>query len=244
MRTKGFGWIGPAVLLSAMLMATSASAYDPYDPNNCNGFIWDDKQAVVVSKVIARPRVNFVKSPYDDDFKAETCPADTAACRKKSYLVAGDLVLTGETRGAFTCVSYHLPQARTQIWTTGWVPGSALTPVAPMPSPKVQDWTGTWSLPAGEITISPGGAGGKLSIEGVMVVPFGRDFNNGVLRANASPEKDTIAFNDDGSLPFEQTECADCRVRMQRIGEWLMVEDNERCGGAAVTFTGLYRRKK
>src|SRR5260370_40002494 len=116
MRNKGFGWIGPAVLLSAVLMATSASAYDPYDPNNCNGVDWDDKRAVVVSKVIARPRVNFVKSSYDDDFKAESSPADTAACRKESYLVTGDRVLTGSTRGAFTFVSYQSPPAAKQSW--------------------------------------------------------------------------------------------------------------------------------
>jgi len=31
---------------------------------------------------------------------------------------------------------------------------------------------------------------------------------------------------------------------MQRIGPWLMVEDNGGCGGAGVSFIGLYRRKK
>jgi hypothetical protein len=30
---------------------------------------------------------------------------------------------------------------------------------------------------------------------------------------------------------------------MQRVGPWLVVEDNGDCGGAGVTFTGLYRRK-
>jgi len=30
---------------------------------------------------------------------------------------------------------------------------------------------------------------------------------------------------------------------MQRIGLWLLVEDNGRCGGWGVTFIGLYRRK-
>jgi hypothetical protein len=30
---------------------------------------------------------------------------------------------------------------------------------------------------------------------------------------------------------------------MQRIGAWLLVTDNGGCGGAGVTFTGLYRRK-
>jgi hypothetical protein len=29
---------------------------------------------------------------------------------------------------------------------------------------------------------------------------------------------------------------------MQRIGQWLMVEDNAQCGGAGVSFTGFYRR--
>jgi hypothetical protein len=30
---------------------------------------------------------------------------------------------------------------------------------------------------------------------------------------------------------------------MQRIAELLVVEDNGRCGGSMVTFTGFYRRK-
>ncbi len=57
------------LLLSAVLLVGPASAYEPYDPANCTGADWDDKRALVVSKVTAKPRVNFVKSPYDDDFK-------------------------------------------------------------------------------------------------------------------------------------------------------------------------------
>ena len=64
MRAEVFG-----LLLSTVLLAGPASAYDPYDPANCNGGVeWDDKRALVVSQVTAKPRVNFVKSPYDDDF--------------------------------------------------------------------------------------------------------------------------------------------------------------------------------
>jgi hypothetical protein len=44
------------------------------DPKNCNGVAWNNEHAMVVAKVTARPRVNFVKSPYDDDFKAAGCP--------------------------------------------------------------------------------------------------------------------------------------------------------------------------
>jgi len=30
---------------------------------------------------------------------------------------------------------------------------------------------------------------------------------------------------------------------MQRVGPWPLVVDNTDCGGAGVTFTGLYHRK-
>src|SRR5947208_2096624 len=121
------------LLLSAVLMAGPASAYDPYDPANCIGRgEWDDKRALVVSKVTAKPRVNFVKSPYDDDFKADSCPAATKACRKQSYLETGDLVLTGPARGEFTCVLYHSPVSNKRSWAIGWLPSAALTPAAPM----------------------------------------------------------------------------------------------------------------
>lgn len=233
--------VGAGLVLATVLMAGPASAYDAYDQHNCNGVGWDDKRALVVLKVIAKPRVNFVKSPYDDDFKAESCPADTKACRKRSYLVAGDLVLTGKTRGAFTCVVYQSPTAKKQIWARGWLPSKALAPVAPMASPKISDWLGTWSQPGGDIEIKQI-AGDKLSVEGEMVVPTANDAHTGEIKAQVTPGKDTTAFVDDGSTPFEK-DGGECRVRMQRIGAWLMVEDNEGCGGAAVTFTGLYRRE-
>jgi hypothetical protein len=232
-----FGRIGPALLLFTVLSAGSASAYDPYDPHNCNGFDWDDNRALVVQKVTAKPRVNFIKSPYDDDFKAEACPADTEACRRKSYLVTGDLVLTGKTLGAFTCIAYQSPRAKKQIWATGWLPSTALTPVAPMASPKISDWLGTWYHPGGGVEITRGD-GGKLHIEGVMVVPAGRDTNNGVFKADVLPQDDIMAFADQDGYGDG------CHMRMQRIGPWLLAEDNGGCGGSGVTFSGLYRRKK
>ena len=35
-----------------------------------------------------------------------------------------------------------------------------------------------------------------------------------------------------------------CRVQIQRIGPWLLIEDNGVCGGSGATFVGLYRRTK
>ncbi len=220
-------------LLSAALIAGSASAYDPYDPKNCNGVDWDDKRRLVVAGVTASPRVNFVKSPYDDDFKAEACPATATSCRKQSFLVTGDLVLAGRTDGDFTCVSYQSPLATTQIWAKGWLPTAALTPVRPKSPTKSSDWIGAWFHPGGGVRIREG-EGGKLGIDAEMTVPTARDFHNGAFRAQVVPQKDAIDFADGEA----------CRVRMQRVGPWLVVEDNGGCGGAGVSFTGLYRRTK
>jgi hypothetical protein len=220
----------------------TAAAYGANAPKNCFGPAWDGEHTMVVAKITASPRVYFIKSPNDDDRKAEACPSAAASCRKSSYLVTGDLVLVGETQGDFTCVSYRMPPAKHRSWTEGWLPSTALTPVAPTPSPKVQDWTGTWDQQHSRVEIKPG-ENGKLHIDGIAVFPTARDFHNGVLNAQATPRKDTIAFAEDGSILFDTPGDGCCRVRMQRIGPWLMVEDNGECGGMGVTFTGLYHRK-
>jgi hypothetical protein len=223
-----------AMIVGTVVLARPASAYDPDDPNNCNGAAWNDEHAMAVAKVTARPRVNFVKSPYDDNFKAEGCPAATASCRKKSFLVPGKLVLVGETRGDFTCVDHVVPHDRKRAWTTGWLPSRALAPVAPMPAPRAKDWIGTW-IPGASIEITDGGEG-KLRIEAVRVIESaGGNTQNGTFSASVMPGTDTLAFGDEGTN--------ECQVRMQRIGPWLLVEDNGGCGGAGVSFLGLYRRK-
>jgi hypothetical protein len=261
MRAAGIG-----LVLGALLSAGAALAYDTYDsrklfdnpiyvspaptggeaaddPRNCIGVEWDDRGAIVVAKVTAGPRVNFIKSPRDDRGKASICPAASGSCREASYLVPGDVVLVGRTQGGFTCVSYQLPKAKGSIWVNGWLPRVALSPLAPQASPATSDWLGTWTHPHGTIEIRQGGLGGRLHIEGLMLEPTAHDFHNGVIDAQTNPKDGTIAFLDDGWMPFE-TKCdSGCRVRMQRVGTWLVVQDNGDCGGVGVTFTGLYRRK-
>jgi hypothetical protein len=222
-------------LLTMLLFAIPASAYDAEDPKNCNGVGWDNKSPWVVARVTAKPRVNFVKSPYDDDFKAKTCPALTDACRRPAYLVTGDLVFVGNTQGPFTCVNFQSPLATKQIWATGWLPSAALSPVTRMSPTRASDWIGNWYHPGGPIEIKRG-ASGKLHVEGGITVPTARDFHNGDFAGEVTLENDMLDFVDgyDGG----------CHVQMQRIGTWLLVGDNGGCGGVGVTFLGLYRRTK
>jgi hypothetical protein len=226
------------LFVTGMPFAAPASAYDAEDPRNCNGVAWDDKLPWVIARVTAKPRVNFVKSPYDDDFKAETCPASTDACRRSAYLVTDDLVFAGRAQGGFTCINYQSPLAKKQVWATGWLPSAALTPVARMSPTRPEDWIGKWFHPGGPIDITPG-KDGKLHVEGGITVPTARDFHNGGFAADVTPQNDMLDFTDDGSNYGDG-----CHVQMQRIGAWLMVGDNGGCGGAGVAFQGLYRRTK
>ncbi len=236
-------WKFIGLVLAALLSATGAQAYDAYDPANCNGADGNDDHALVLSKVTAVPRANFVKSPYDDDFTAANCPAATDACRKSTYLIAGDQVLTGRTRGEFTCVTYQSPTSKKHIWTSGWLPSNALTPVPPMRSPQSADWIGLWDQQQGSIEIKRG-KGETLHISGEMAVKGAQEVHTGVIEADVVPQGDTIAFVDDGTTPFEKRNEGGCWVRMQRVGALLKVEDNGGCGGAGVTFMGLFHRKK
>jgi hypothetical protein len=54
-----------------------------------------------------------------------------------------------------------------------------------------------------------------------------------------------LQFADNGTAPFDQAsaDADDCLIRMQRIADLLVAQDNERCGGVMVTFTGFYRHK-
>jgi hypothetical protein len=216
---------------------TSTSAYDP---RNCAGVDWDDE--AVLARVTAGPRINFIRSPDDDAGKAASCPARGEACRKKTYLVTGDLVLAGRTQGSFTCVSHHAAGRKKPTWITGWLPRAALSPIEPAPSPQASDWLGTWTQPEGSIAITADGIGGRLHIVGDMAVATLRETRTGTIDAQVKPGADRIAFLEDGWLPFE-TKCdSGCRARIRRVGSFLLVQDNGECGGSGVSFTGLYRR--
>jgi hypothetical protein len=229
--------VNRALVFACLACGLGLPALADSDPNVCLGVDFDVKRPLVASRISARSHVNFIKGSDDD----AACPTDREGCRKKAYLVPGDVVLAGRVQGAFTCVSYQSLHTRKQNWTNGWLPTKSLTPVEPMSSPKAADWIGSWSHPGGTISISRGD-GGKLSIEGEHTYPAALNVHSGVIGATVAPMQGMIAFADDGSSPFDKAEEGQCLVRMQRLGVWLLVEDNQQCGGSMVTFTGLYRR--
>jgi hypothetical protein len=225
--------------LSAALLATLVAAEQ--NSGDCLGVGFEVQHPVTIAKIIAdRPQVHFVKSASDD----AACPAEREGCVQPIYLVPGDLLLVGKTRGAYSCVSYQSAADRTQSWSVGWLPSASLTPVQPARALATRDWIGRWTHAGGAITISKGKRG-ALRIRGEHVYPAAQNVHSGVIRAEAKPAQGLLQFADDGSAAFNaaSAEAGNCLVRMQRVAELLVVEDNGHCGGAMVTFTGFYRRK-
>jgi hypothetical protein len=117
---------------------------------------------------------------------------------------------------------------------------------------KSADWLGKWSRVEAGITVTAGAAG-ALRITGDAT--FGTKdpdrvrrgaVNTGAIEGDVTPAGDRLSFaiGDNATLPVNEGGEFGCRVWMRRIGPWLIVDDNNNCGGANVTFRGIYTRRR
>jgi len=236
--------VGAAIALVALAAAMPAAAAESGD---CAGLDFDAKRPVALARISsAAAQAHFVRGGLDD----ASCPADTAACRSRAYLVPGDLVLAGRTAGAYSCVTSQSLRTYGQVPISGWIASAALVPVAAAPALAPADWIGTWSVAGGRITIRPaksGNPGGKpsgtLAIAAEHAYPVAGGVRSTEISAEAAPAGGVLAFADDGATPFDKAPDGSCLFRMQRLDALLVVEDNGQCGDGMVSFTGLYQRK-
>jgi hypothetical protein len=118
-----------------------------------------------------------------------------------------------------------------------------MTPVEPMARPSRSDWLGRWVRPGADIRIAPVGRN-RVTLRGRAVASAPQHGHAGIVSAVAQPSQGLIAFADRGHIPFDKADLdVDCLMRMQRIETLLVVEDNGRCGGALVSFTGFYKKR-
>ncbi|WP_243368355.1 hypothetical protein [Microvirga solisilvae] len=191
------------------------------------------------------PKVHFLKNPLVD----RSCPNMSSACQEKAYLVPGDEVVVIGTKGDYICASYASKQGRV---TKNWLPSANVSIVQDPPPVETKDWVGQWqSGPEQSIEITQADKVGTLSIKGDASWGAGDPervkrgaVNVGSLEGEMKPEDAMLSFGigENGTLPFDQADEADCKVRMQRLGPYLLVKDNKYCGGNNVSFTGVYRR--
>ncbi len=165
---------------------------------------------------------------YKDD---DDCPVGED-CRLKSYLIAGDEVITSKTYGKFTCVWY---QPKKGDETVGWIETDDL--LKRINQPKKGNWVGEWSDASSQISIQPQKQVRTYKIYGTAVWKgLGENVHVG--------EIDFIAFSSNNKMSMGDNDSEyDCRVKMQQLGRFLIVSDNKNCGGVNVSFDGIYQRK-
>jgi hypothetical protein len=111
--------------------------------------------------------------------------------------------------------------------------------------PAASNWIGRWKRNANaEIDIARK-SGGKAEVNGSATWGSGAATRDGGLSALISTARDTqtLAIKTDGQIPFEKAGAYDCAVRLKQLGPYLFAADTQLCGGANVSFTGLYRRR-
>ena len=162
----------------------------------------------------------------------ERCP-DDQACRLKTYVIPGDEVIVSRTSGKFAC-SWFQPRKGNE--TVGWIETESLAWRENMRRPEMRDWLGEWRADGNSIRISKSKEAGQLAIKGEAIWGSGSRAHSGELDYDAKPSGDRMKFGDG-------TDDLDCQVTMQFVGKLLVVGDNLHCGGANVSFSGVYQRK-
>jgi hypothetical protein len=242
--------LAAATGLFAVFLSVSASAEDL----RCYGVPVLAVGEVTPKLAIVSPkgRVRFVSGG-----ERPGCPAASAPCAMGAFVVGGDAVIVSTTAGDYACATFT-GSTLTAVSTSGFLPRAQLA-ASPQETPvnAPAAWAGEWRS-GGEqtITIQPKGDG-RIAIKGDATwggsdperVKRGA-VNAGEIEAEVSIADGAASFamDDDGKTnPFDLKlpDGSDvCRVKLWRLGPYLVAQDNVRCGGMNVSFTGVYRKAK
>lgn len=169
---------------------------------------------------------------YGDD--RDDCPKNKN-CRLKSYLIPTDEVIVSRTYGDFACVWF---QPRTGSETVGWIELAKLEWISAKKIPAPTDWLGDWRFYDNSIRISKSKTRGFFDVKGnAFWKGLGDNIHIGELDHRAKPSENKLKLGE------KETDEYACKVSMQLVGKYLIVADNLNCGGANVSFSGVYRKK-
>jgi hypothetical protein len=115
----------------------------------------------------------------------------------------------------------------------GWLRESDWSRQSTPTRTSASSWTGVWQNSDAKLNIKL--ESGRLHVDGHAIHPGinGPNFGSalfdglpvdGVLRSQGAPD--------------------DCRILLQRVGEFILGQDNGQCGGLNVTFNGVYRFRR
>ncbi|MDH3495028.1 MAG: DUF3298 and DUF4163 domain-containing protein [Acidobacteriota bacterium] len=211
----------------AFRIAESASYIDGSPAKFCRSGRWtvlDTEYKLASVKGRKNTRAYF----YGDE---GSCPFGKD-CKHGAYVVAGDELIVQREYGDFSCVWYQ-PAKGSE--TVGWVRSDQIeTRVDPSRPPR--SWVGDWNHASNQIMIKQSPSE-KLHVYGTAIWQgMGDNVHIGEIDYLDFPDVDVLRVGD-GPGKY------DCRVRLRRLGRYLLVDDNLQCGGVNVSFNGVYVKK-
>ena len=214
---------------ASILLASALPALAHAEDQMCRNGLFTTQQPLGLAKVVGSPRT-YLRSD------TAPCPGETAECRGRTYVVPGDTLLTGATSGRYVCAMYPGRNGG----SAGYVLAEEIAP-QPVPVPSASAWTGQWHNFDDTITLRAKGS--QLVASGDAYWPSANPSlkerpggpNLGEMSGTATPRGNQVVFA--GKDPD------DCRVTLTLLPPFLTVADNLNCGGANVSFTGVYQRR-
>jgi hypothetical protein len=201
----------------------------------------------------------------DDHLKLCDEP-DPLQCSGRKYLISGDIALASKSQGKYRQIDYVRDDG---IWSYGWADTAQLERM-PVERGGSTDWLGRWQTDTKDIVIQSSNSVGYVIARGFGT--YGTDDPERVRRGTISQGdfaakfrifNDRVAFavgyDDDevSGVRFTDREGtkqktiaysagADflCRIKLRRIGNYLIGEDNMKCGGHNFSFRAIYRKMK
>jgi hypothetical protein len=180
------------------------------------------------AQVIGAGRLHFIKD-------GEGCPDETASCQKRSYVMPGDVLLTGVDDDGFTCA--YFPNHARGVW--GWVKSDRLQTLPAFPTPTLADWAGVWTDDNDTVRLRP--QGGQLVAEGTA---FAGTAQPPAGTAPGATMAGVAVLRENFAMLQRRQGRHDCIVSVTLMGDALEVADDGDCGSAKASFDGEYHRAK
>ena len=208
-------------LIFVFLLVSLAFAQDD---KICRESLFTRAEALSLAKITAVPDS---RAYFYNDF--DNCPSlDTDSCREASYLIAGDELVVSKEYEGFSCAWYAGASE-----TVGWLESDRLEPVQIKP-PEHQNWLGHWQYNDNEIYLTELKFSDDFLLEALAI--WQGDGANihiaEVFERIYAPQYHSIQITtEDG-----------CFLQLSIMNDYLAAMDNLKCGGANVSFNGIYKK--
>ncbi|HEX3808940.1 MAG TPA: hypothetical protein VHW02_04505 [Rhizomicrobium sp.] len=223
-----------AACLAVIFLAACGSAHAA-DKLDCNGIGYEAGMGNLALGTVTGAKTNFIANQSDKP----KCPSADASCTRRGYGLAGDQVVVdtdGGTKG-YVCVAFIGAKG---VESDGWMPVDNVKIM-----PAVVNWVGKWKRDTtGEIDITKKSAT-TAEVSGTATYGEEERQHDGEIDAviDSRAAFQSFATSGDKQIAFAKAGQYDCAVEMRQFGNYLYVNDNENCGGANVTFSGLYAKR-